>query len=48
MIDRWEMLQSTHANTAEADRPELTLRDAALVTAIRKLADVILQRDIWM
>jgi len=48
VIDRWESLQATHANTAKVKRLEPTLRDAALVTAIRKLADVILQRDIWM
>ena len=48
MLDRWETLQATHGNSAKADRPAPTLRDAALVTAIRKLADVILQRDIWM
>lgn len=48
MIDRWEMLRATHTNNNEVDCPAPTLRDAALVTAIRKLADVILQRDIWM
>ena len=30
------------------DGAEPTLRDAALVVAIRRLSDVILQRDIWM
>ena len=48
MLDRWETLQATHENAAKADRPAPTLRDAALVTAVRKLADVILKRDIWM
>jgi len=47
MVDRWKMLQAEHANAAKVDRPAPTLRDAALVTAIRKLARVILQRDIW-
>jgi hypothetical protein len=35
----------------EIDRPPYgvpTLRDAALVTAVRRLATVTLQRDIWM
>jgi glutamate dehydrogenase (NAD(P)+) len=48
MLDRWETLLATHKNSAQADRPAPTLRDAALVTAIRMLADVILKRDIWM
>ncbi len=48
MLDRWETLLATHKNSTKADRPAPTLRDAALVTAIRKLADVLLTRAIWM
>ena len=37
-----------HQASQRVDGAKTTLRDAALVVAIRRLADVILQRDIWM
>jgi glutamate dehydrogenase (NAD(P)+) len=43
-VARWEALLDD--NTRPDDEP--TLRDAALVVAIRRLSEVILQRDIWM
>jgi len=48
MIDRRDLLDAKQRSTASSSRPAPLLRDAALVTAIRTLADVILQRDIWM
>jgi glutamate dehydrogenase (NAD(P)+) len=48
MVDQWKILQAKHERAGTANRPAPTLRDAALVTAIRKLSDVILQRDIWL
>ena len=47
-IDCWETLKKKYENSDITGHPAPTLRDAALVTAIRKLADVILQRDIWL
>lgn len=47
-LARWNALREEHRNGAALERPAPTLRDAALVTAIRRLAEVILQRDIWM
>lgn len=45
MIVRYhDMLRNNHRK----DGTKPTLRDAALVVAIRRLSDVILQRDIWM
>jgi glutamate dehydrogenase (NAD(P)+) len=48
MIDQWKTLQAKHERAPIAGRAAPTLRDAALVTAVRKLADVILHRDIWL
>ncbi|MDH3747868.1 MAG: Glu/Leu/Phe/Val dehydrogenase [Gammaproteobacteria bacterium] len=42
LVAQWRLLQQ------KKDRGEPTLRNAALVIAIRRLSDVILQRDIWM
>jgi len=42
LVAQWRLLQQ------KKNRGEPTLRDAALVIAIRRLSDVILQRDIWM
>ena len=42
VLAQWKALQSQ----AEARSP--TLRDAALVAAIRTVSTVILQRDIWL
>ena len=44
MVECWQEL--TAKNGRKDDAP--TLRDAALVTAIRRLAKVTMQRDIWM
>jgi glutamate dehydrogenase (NAD(P)+) len=48
MVDRWQLLKSVHNKDGAAGRPAPTLRDAALVTAIGRVADVTLRRDIWM
>jgi len=44
----WDELTDNHHANGNGDRPDPTLRDAALVTAIRRLATVTMQRDIWM
>lgn len=44
----WDELTDNHRTNGNGDRPDPTLRDAALVTAIRRLATVTMQRDIWM
>jgi len=44
IVARWRSLRDERQ---DGDR-EPTLRDAALVVAIRRLSNVILQRDIWM
>jgi glutamate dehydrogenase (NAD(P)+) len=46
-VDCWTALQAKHNNGFNGTRIGPTLRDAALVTAIKRLATVILQRDIW-
>jgi len=46
-VDRWTTLESRAKEGAGKDRPKATLRDAALVTAIERIATVVLQRDIW-
>lgn len=48
MLDRWDLIKMNNKNIDKKGRPAPTLRDAALVTAIKRLAKVILQRDIWM
>jgi glutamate dehydrogenase (NAD(P)+) len=45
IIARWRHILDNHSR---ADGAAPTLRDAALVEAIRRLSEVILQRDIWM
>jgi glutamate dehydrogenase/leucine dehydrogenase len=45
IVDRWKQIRND--NNRKGSRLP-TLRDAALVEAIRRLSDVILQRDIWM
>ncbi len=45
IVARWRHIQD---NNSRADDAVPTLRDAALVEAIRRLSEVILQRDIWM
>ena len=44
MVECWKELAAQNGRTDDAP----TLRDAALVTAIRRLAKVTMQRDIWM
>jgi len=46
-VDCWTALKAKHKNGFNGARSGPTLRDAALVTAVKKLATVILQRDIW-
>jgi hypothetical protein len=44
MVECWQDMTAKNGRTDDAP----TLRDAALVTAIRRLAKVTMQRDIWM
>ena len=46
-VDCWTDLQTRHKNGFNETHSGPTLRDAALTTAIKRLAIVILQRDIW-
>jgi glutamate dehydrogenase (NAD(P)+) len=46
-VDCWNVLKTKHKGGLNGTRTGPTLRDAALVTAIQRLATVILQRDIW-
>jgi glutamate dehydrogenase (NAD(P)+) len=46
-VDRFVELTDRHEQGMNRDRPGPTLRDAALVTAITRIASVVLQRDIW-
>jgi glutamate dehydrogenase (NAD(P)+) len=46
-VDRWNTLKKKHDGGLNGAHSGPTLRDAALVTAIQRLATVILQRDIW-
>jgi glutamate dehydrogenase/leucine dehydrogenase len=45
IVARWQLIRN-ESNRDDGLTP--TLRDAALVEAIRRLSEVILQRDIWM
>ena len=46
-VDRRDQLEKRHAQGFNGNRTGPTMRDAALVNAIERLATVILQRDIW-
>ena len=46
-VDRWDALKIKHKDGLNGTHSGPTLRDAALVNAVKKLATVILQRDIW-
>ncbi len=46
-VDCWTVLKARHKNGFNGTQSDPTLRDAALTTAIKRLATVILQRDIW-
>jgi glutamate dehydrogenase (NAD(P)+) len=46
-VDRFDALQDRYNKGTHKDKPAPTLRDAALVSAIKRIATVVLQRDIW-
>jgi len=46
-VDRWTALNERHEKGFNGANSSPTLRDAALVTAIKRVAAVVLQRDIW-
>ncbi len=46
-VDRFEELRSRFEGGYNEGNPGPTLRDAALVSAIQRIAKVVLQRDIW-
>lgn len=46
-VDCFEELKARHESGYNENNPGPTLRDAALVSAIRRIAKVVLQRDIW-
>ncbi len=46
-VDCWNALNEKHSSSDNRKRSAPTLRDAALVTAINRVATVVLQRDIW-
>jgi len=46
-VDTWTALKTKHKNGFNGTQFGPSLRDAALVNAIKRLATVILQRDIW-
>jgi len=46
-VDVWTDLKAKHKNGFNGKQSGPTLRDAALTLAIKRLATVILQRDIW-
>lgn len=48
MVDEWHSINSNNHASGKKIPGAPTLRDAALVTAIRRLATVTQQRDIWM
>ena len=46
-VDRFDELRQRHEQGANKEQAGPTLRDAALVSAIARIATVVLQRDIW-
>jgi glutamate dehydrogenase (NAD(P)+) len=46
-VNRFEELKERHEQGENKDLPGPTMRDAALVSAISRIATVVLQRDIW-
>jgi glutamate dehydrogenase (NAD(P)+) len=48
MVDQWNLINEHNHESGKRIHGTPTLRDAALVTAIRRLAKVTQQRDIWM
>ena len=48
MVEHWNEINSNNHDNGKSIHSAPTLRDAALVTAIQRLARVAQQRDIWM
>lgn len=46
-VDRWTALDEKYRSGFNGSHSGPNLRDAALVTAIKRIATVVLQRDIW-
>jgi glutamate dehydrogenase (NAD(P)+) len=46
-VDRFMELQDRYNSGMNTGKPGPTLRDAALVSAIKRVATVVTQRDIW-
>ena len=46
-VERWTALKARSLSASDGEGSVATLRDAALVTAIERIATVVLQRDIW-
>jgi glutamate dehydrogenase (NAD(P)+) len=46
-VDRYDELTQRQEQGMNKDQPGPTFRDAALVSAIKRIATVVLQRDIW-
>ena len=46
-VERWKTLNEKPKAGADGTQSAATLRDAAMVTAIERIATVVLQRDIW-
>lgn len=46
-VERWTALKAQSLSASDGEGSVATLRDAALVTAIERIATVVLQRDIW-
>jgi glutamate dehydrogenase/leucine dehydrogenase len=46
-VERWTALKARSKSASDGEGSVATLRDAALVTAIERIATVVLQRDIW-
>ena len=46
-LDRFDELKQKYEKGFNKGKPGPTLRDAALVSAIKRIATVVLQRDIW-
>ena len=46
-VERWKTLNARSTGGANRPQSAATLRDAALVMAIERIATVVLQRDIW-
>ena len=47
VVDLYEELSELYEAGFNTNNPRPTLRDAAIVKAIKRIAKVVLQRDIW-